>query len=104
MLSKSDKTSIQVIIQICSGEFEFWSNKEFLLSGKVTIPEETHTYLQGEKVDLNEDCIELKGDEVYDELKHRGYNYTGSFKMVKKLKIGEEGIFFLILSYLRVRC
>lgn len=93
VLSKSDKTSLQVIIQICSGEFEFWSNNEFLLSGKLTIPEETHTYLKGEKVDLNEDSIELKGDEVYEELKHRGYNYTGSFKVVKKLTIAEEGTF-----------
>lgn len=97
ILSKSTPTLVQVMIQTGSGEFEFWSNKEFILSGKVTIPEDTHSYHHSEKVYLNEENVALEEDEVYEEMKHRKYNYSGSLKILKKLTITDEGILNLII-------
>lgn len=97
-LSKLKETTLRLILQNCSGEFEIWADSEQLLSGKVTIPEDSK-YLQDiEKVDLSEDYIELQENEIYDELRHRGYNYTGSYRVVKSLLITDQGKYCSIIS------
>lgn len=74
-----------------SGKFEFWSNNELVLCGKVTTEEEDEAFDETDVVDLKEDSVKLDENEIYDELKYRGYNHTGLFRIIKQMSITEQG-------------
>lgn len=93
VLSKTSDTFFHLNFHRCSGEFEFWSDQQLILSGKVKIPEDSKVFNGTENEDefLNKDFVELSKKDIYDEFQNRGYNYTGSFRKIKNLKINSKG-------------
>lgn len=91
VVSKITETVLHLMFQRYSGEFEIYANKELLLTGRVTVPEDPNSLQYIEKIDVNEDYIELQENDIYDELNHRGCMYTGSYKIVKSVKITDQG-------------
>ncbi|XP_057655807.1 fatty acid synthase-like [Diorhabda carinulata] len=83
---------LNAMIQLGSGEFEFFSDNDQILTGKMTVLEnEEDVSLQEVKVELNQENVKLNDDDVYGELEHRGYKYSGAFKNIKNLTLTLDG-------------
>lgn len=93
VLSKTSEIFFHLNFHRCSGEFEFWSDQELILSGKVKIPEDSKVFNRTKNEDEfpYKNYMELSENDIYDEFLHRGYSYTGSFRTIKNLKINNKG-------------
>lgn len=80
------------MVQKGSGEFEITSNKEIIMSGRMTFPQANEKFMvEPSNVEIGEDYVQLTGNDVYSELQHRGHKYSGLFKTIKGLTLTEAG-------------
>lgn len=82
---------LYAMIQKGSGEFEIVSGDDIVVTGKVTVPAPGDKFFADTDLDLPQERVVLTGDDVYSELVHRGYKYSGHFKNIKNLTLSEEG-------------
>nr|CAD7399917.1 unnamed protein product [Timema cristinae] len=78
-------------IQKGTGDFEIFENKRPLVTGQIRIPENAAAEFSKNISVPSEDSTNLTGEDVYSELKHRGYHYSGQFKGILNAQIGHEG-------------
>ncbi|CAG9765257.1 unnamed protein product [Ceutorhynchus assimilis] len=91
-IPKIGSVPLHAMVQKGSGEFEITSNKEIIMTGKMTFPQANEPFMvEPSKIEIGEDNIQLTGSDVYSELQHRGHKYSGLFKTIKSLVITEEG-------------
>nr|CAD7197600.1 unnamed protein product [Timema douglasi] len=62
-----------------------------LVTGQIRIPENAAAEFSKNISVPSEDSTNLTGEDVYSELKHRGYHYSGQFKGILNAQIGQEG-------------
>lgn len=85
------------MVQKASGNFEVVEGGAAIVTGRVYVPED----VEKEMVDLpppekptGKDLIDMKGRDVYKELRLRGYNYAGLFRSVVDIdNLGKENNF-----------
>ncbi|KAK3908916.1 Fatty acid synthase [Frankliniella fusca] len=84
-ISKEGNIEFIVMVQKASGSFEVVEGGAAIVTGRVYVPEDVNK----EMVDLpppekptGKDLIDMKGRDVYKELRLRGYNYSGLFRSV----------------------
>ncbi|XP_060524806.1 fatty acid synthase-like [Cylas formicarius] len=91
-IPKIGSVPLHAMVQKGSGEFEITSNKEILMTGRMTFPQATDQFMiDPYTVDVADDNVRLSGTDIYNELQHRGHKYSGQFKAIKSLVIAEEG-------------
>lgn len=84
--------AMHAMIQKGSGSFEVLADGELVVSGKMTFPLSTDKFMHEDTdIQLNDEYVQLSGNDIYNEFQHRGYKYSGPFKTIKNLKITEEG-------------
>ncbi|XP_034230761.1 fatty acid synthase-like [Thrips palmi] len=94
-ISKDGNIEFIVMVQKASGNFEVVEGGAAIVTGRVYVPED----VDKEMVDLpppekpsGKDLIDLKGRDVYKELRLRGYNYSGLFRSVVDIdNLGSTG-------------
>uniref|UniRef100_A0A7R9F1W2 oleoyl-[acyl-carrier-protein] hydrolase n=1 Tax=Timema bartmani TaxID=61472 RepID=A0A7R9F1W2_9NEOP len=93
VLAFKDKESLgfTLSIQKGTGDFEIFENKRPLVTGQIRIPENAAAEFSKNISVPSEDSTNLTGEDVYSELKHRGYHYSGQFKGILNAQIGNEG-------------
>lgn len=80
------------MVQKGSGEFEITSNKDIIVTGKMTFPQPTDQFmLTPSNIEVNNNNVQLSNSDIYSEFQHRGHKYTGLFKTVKNIILTEEG-------------
>ncbi|KAL1508883.1 hypothetical protein ABEB36_003705 [Hypothenemus hampei] len=92
IIPKIGSVPLHGMVQKGSGKFEITSNKEIIVTGKMTFPQPTEQYmLESTKIEVGDDHVDLSGSDVYNELQHRGHKYAGLFKAIKNLTLLEKG-------------
>lgn len=82
--------SLLIKIQKGSGCFECSTNDELLISGRIHfLPIKEQWTL--EPVIFDDDMIELTKNDVYNELHHRGHQFSAPYKSIKNIRIGSTG-------------
>lgn len=83
---------LHAMIQKGSGEFEILAGTNVIITGRLTFPQANDKYMiDSTKIDQSGDTILLSADDVYSELYHRGYKYSGYYKTIKNLTVSERG-------------
>lgn len=91
-IPKIGSVPLHAMVQKGSGDFEITSNKEIIMSGTMTFPQPNEKFmLEPTVLESGEDNVHLSGNDIYNELQHRGHKYSGLFKTIKSLSISEEG-------------
>ncbi|KAK9878926.1 hypothetical protein WA026_003749 [Henosepilachna vigintioctopunctata] len=91
-IPKMGGVPLHAMIQKGSGSFEVLADGEIVVTGKMTFPLSTDKFmLDDTDVEMNEECVTLTGNDIYNEFQHRGYKYSGPFKSIKSLTLSEEG-------------
>ncbi|XP_045461517.1 fatty acid synthase-like isoform X2 [Harmonia axyridis] len=91
-IPKMGAVAMHAMIQKGSGSFEVLADGEIVVTGKMTFPLSTDKFIQEDtELQINEEYVQLSGNDVYNEFQHRGYKYSGPFKTIKNLMITEEG-------------
>lgn len=80
------------MVQKGSGEFEISSNKDIIVTGRMTFPQANEKFMvEPNNIQIDENHVKLLGSDVYSELQHRGHKYSGLFKSIASLVLTEEG-------------
>ena len=97
MLSEERPTTLFSTLLTGSGQFEFKNGAEVIVSGNISLLEDTMTTGKPDESLLSSDSNEqhmLKGssswlplnaEDIYKELRLRGYNYSGPFKGIQRV-------------------
>jgi hypothetical protein len=89
---KVGSVPLHAMIQKGSGDFEVLAGEDILVTGRLTFPNPADKCLGNFiDVEIDKDHIQLSGSDVYNEFQHRGYKYSGQYKTIKNLTIGEDG-------------
>ncbi|KAJ8980787.1 hypothetical protein NQ317_004788 [Molorchus minor] len=92
VIPKIGSVPLHAMVQKGSGDFEILSDKDIIMTGRLTFPQEGDAFLiEAEKIKVPEENVQLTGSDVYSELQHRGHKYSGYFKSIKSLTITEQG-------------
>ncbi|KAJ8967373.1 hypothetical protein NQ314_002933 [Rhamnusium bicolor] len=90
-IPKIGSIPLHAMVQKGSGEFEILSDKDIIMTGRMTFPQADDKFLLDPiKSELIEENVKLSGSDIYNELQHRGHKYFGQFKAIKGLTITEE--------------
>ncbi|XP_071051537.1 fatty acid synthase-like [Onthophagus taurus] len=91
-IPKVDSIPLHALIQTGSGSFEILSGKTMIATGKIYVPHVADKFWAEEiEVVVPEKAMELTTKDVYCEFNHRGHKYSGDFKVIKSVKLGETG-------------
>ncbi|KAH0814014.1 hypothetical protein GEV33_008777 [Tenebrio molitor] len=89
---KVGSVPLHAMIQKGSGDFEILAGEDILVTGRLTFPNPADKCLGNFiDVEIDKNHIQLSGSDVYNEFQHRGYKYSGQYKTIKNLTIGEDG-------------
>lgn len=86
IMPKEGSVKFLINIFIGTGEFEICENGSVAVTGTISVPENTEKMLLNLPVPVvkNErDLLELNKNDIYKELRLRGYDYTGVFQGIK---------------------
>lgn len=81
------------MVQKGSRQFEILSGEEIVVTGTIKMyqPNE-EIFSTNRNVDITDgDAVQMSGNEIYHEFKHREHKYGGLFKAMKSVTITEEG-------------
>lgn len=82
------------MVQKGSGNFEVFEGGETVVSGTVRVPDNVsheRALLEFTEPQTSDDLLELSSEDIYKELRLRGYNYRGAFcGLVSLDKSGEH--------------
>nr|CAD7615163.1 unnamed protein product [Timema genevievae] len=90
-ITEKESLGFTLSIQKGTGDFEIFENKRPLVTGQIRIPENAAAEFSKNISVPSEDSTNLTGEDVYSELNHRGYHYSGQFKGILNAQIGNEG-------------
>ncbi|KAJ8961709.1 hypothetical protein NQ318_021309 [Aromia moschata] len=91
VIPKIGSVPLHAMVQKGSGEFEILSDKDIIMTGRMTFPQEGDQFLvDTTKPDIQDENVQLSGSDVYNELQHRGHKYSGQFKLMKNLILTEK--------------
>uniref|UniRef100_A0AAR5P2C7 Malonyl-CoA:ACP transacylase (MAT) domain-containing protein n=1 Tax=Dendroctonus ponderosae TaxID=77166 RepID=A0AAR5P2C7_DENPD len=91
-IPKIGSVPLHGMVQKGSGEFEISSNKDIIVTGRMTFPQANEKFMvEPNNIKIDGDHVKLLGSDVYSELQHRGHKYSGLFKSIKSLVLSEEG-------------
>ena len=90
MLNEGRPTTLFSTLLTGSGQFEFKNNAEVIVSGNISLLQDTVGNSDGTLIGSNEQMVHsswlsLNADDVYKELRLRGYNYSGAFKGIQRV-------------------
>ncbi|KAL3278583.1 hypothetical protein HHI36_016128 [Cryptolaemus montrouzieri] len=91
-IPKMGGVPMHAMIQKGSGTFEVLADGEIVVTGRMTFPLSTDKFMFEETdIEVNDEFVQLSGNDIYNEFQHRGYKYSGPFKTIKNLTLTEEG-------------
>jgi hypothetical protein len=80
------------MLQRASGEFEICKERTLFASGRVTVPKNIREeYVRNFPTPDGGGNLSLAGEEVYEELEQRGYQYRGLFRGILEAKLMKQG-------------
>lgn len=83
---------LHAMIQKGSGDFEIVAGNEIFVTGRLVFPNSGDKFLIDPiEIEIGEENVQLSGSDIYNEFQHRGQKYSGLFKTIKNLTIGEDG-------------
>ena len=92
MLSEERPTNLFTTLLTGSGQFEFKNGAEVIVSGNISLLEDTAVNSSSLAIGSNEQMLNsssswlsLNTDDIYKELRLRGYNYSGPFKGIQRV-------------------
>ncbi|CAG9823792.1 unnamed protein product [Phaedon cochleariae] len=92
VIPRAGFVAFNAMVQSGSGEFEIYSDDDLVLTGKIIYPLSGDEFvLEKAEVQTNTENVQLTRSDFYNELQHRGHTYSGSYKSLRSLTLGEEG-------------
>lgn len=91
------------MVQRGSGDFEISEDNNILATGKIIVPESYKKELsEHPPLADHKSLSKLSAEDLYKELHHRGYDFSGLFKSVSDINIFTEGMLgILYLGYVK---